>query len=739
MRLQNKTRLPIPVVGWFRSTGKAFVSAQPAPVHNFTAMLARECASGLPSDTALAALAGHAGFVILATAAPAAGAPDDLPEPVGVTDADGRHLVHIFTDMRRARAWASTASATAGRDEVMSATLPWHGGLRYLLHTPCAGIVVDAGSAERIVLDRAALAHLLAGLALEPLVRRPTVFVVLEGGHVHVESPVGAEAHAFIYDTETAATAVRQMLEARGLPLNLAPRRLPALLLALEEAGIAHLDVNRGLPDAHSYTLAAVRRMEARVLHYAPPAVPTTTVDATRPPVASPVTARAQQGPIRPAQPPLPRTDAEARAFFLEWRHVAVSQTLPVWRFLEALASQAVFYVPRATSATEGLSWPWQVSVRKQPENTDATLVHLFTTEAAARAAVAAWPRSRQRLVKLAGIEAFRWIWASPAAVTDIAIDYPADDGWMVFPIRWLRHALFPLGHELGDLASVPRVPPSELVMLPGAHGLQPDVIHSLLEGWPSLLDLDPAEDGSVVAIERDGRRFLPAFSSRHAFEAFAASHRGVSSAARTAGSRPPFDGWLSAVADLDGVLLDPEATSPLVLDHTALTVLDLWAGRRRAPDAIDLIREAQCRAREGALAGPALARLVAEVPEYWLGMLAPDDLDITVLHMPDDDATGVLFTTQEAAREFFERNPPPRTGRVSRAPGDTTITLLARPHQWSTSAFLVVAEEFDAVVVDPNPDGSGGLCLDRAQIERVLTALDERLMPRVPGFVWED
>jgi hypothetical protein len=175
------------------------------------------------------------------------------------------------------------------------------------------------------------------------------------------------------------------------------------------------------------------------------------------------------------------------------------------------------------------------------------------------------------------------------------------------------------------------------------------------------------------------------------------------------------------------------------VLDHTALLVLELWAARGSAPDPTALLREARFRMREGTLSLAAVARLAAEVPEYWLGMLAPSEADITVLHMPGDAATGVLFTSEAGAREFFSANPPSAGATAEAAATRTPITLVARPHQWSTSAFLVIAEEFDAVVVDPNPDGSGGLRLTGPAVQLVLDALSERLMPRVPGFAWED
>jgi hypothetical protein len=57
---------------------------------------------------------------------------------------------------------------------------------------------------------------------------------------------------------------------------------------------------------------------------------------------------------------------------------------------------------------------------------------------------------------------------------------------------------------------------------------------------------------------------------------------------------------------------------------------------------------------------------------------------------------------------------------------------------RWAAGPLAAAAENFTCVVLDPADAGGGGCRLERDALLAALGSLDERLTPRVPGFIWE-
>jgi len=377
----------------------------------------------------------------------------------------------------------------------------------------------------------------------------------------------------------------------------------------------------------------------------------------------------------------------------------------------------------------DGLTWP---QFFRSPDDENQTITYLFTSEEATQKVVANDPPELRRYHTLSGIEALRWIWAAPKNIDNVAVDYyPDSPAWLSFPSYWVLSAVFPIFYDIPDLKRVPSTGLAQLGELAGARGLKPEVIRSLVFGWKQLLGLDAAETTVVC----NGRRYLPVFSTADQFLAFTSSSSGVAGKPKSlAGKEPPFTSWLEATVDCAGVVLDPAGPSPLGLEHTDLLVLDLWSRRPgHGPTGADAIAAIARLYYEKKISAALAGRMVADYPRYWVGLGQTPEGGGSLLMVPGTDACA-LFTSQDRAQQYldFHMNLPNARAQIE---GMQPIPVLTR---WHASALAVASDQFTQVCINPDPYGTEGLFLGRDALDAALARIDDRLKPRVPGFVAE-
>lgn len=732
-------------------------------------------AGGVPDDRTVEALASHGGMILLPAPADVVryvnelsaalgsdlagyGSPDTqaaAPEPLALTLPDGRTLVHTFTTSDAARAFAVSSGLMGPTDTLTYLTRPWTGGLRHLLASGAAGIVVDDGSPQRVECDRRTMAALLAGLDRERLARDATIHVVVSDGSAFVERDPDGLVHGFVYDCDQSADQItRRMLEHRS-KLGVATRSTQAVLLEFFEAGVSRLDVNRWLPDARGYDRRDIERLlrsardaeaarasartdtSASPAAPAPEAPPATGLGRARRNEPTLLAKAAAQGAMPPV-PPRHADDAASTAFFRQWQKKVVGKQVPSWRFVEAITHEGTLWAPRASAPADGLAWPVHVAFTDSDTGLTTSAVALYSSEATARRGLASGLGTASRVEKLSAVEAFRWLWACPLGAEQVLIDYGDEEGWIAFPIAWVRDGLYPLCHDLGDLGGVPRVAPGRLGQLNGVHALRPEVVRSFVAGWRTLVEPPATGGGLPVTVEHEGRRLLPVFSDAEGFFGFQSQRGGQSFTPAPAGAIPPFRRWLTAGPDIEGIVLDPGSRAPLVVGAAALAVFDACCDAGHYPMGPALVDRIGPLARAGSLQASALALVLAEIPVYWFDASARRKGGFSLLHVPNDPDTGVLFTSEDRARLYITANADAIDRQAMReASSGSTMTAYGWPQQWATSPWVLMADNFEVVAVDPEPDGSGGIRASGDVVRLVLDALNARLRPRVADFVW--
>jgi hypothetical protein len=653
---------------------------------------------------------------------------DDAPAPsdVGITTKDG-FVPLVFTDDTIAREYAVTAGLIQPDELLSFRTISPARSLWEALARGCPGIVLDEGSDHEINLRRDSMSRLYAIMSLPELAALPSLHVLLTSGDevlVHT-SPKGRRV-AFVYESQE--TAIHGLRAQKQAGLGTRPMATAALIEWVLRARVERLVVDAGLPIERHYD----RDDLVKMLHLAggdPSAADPTGPDpALEPSPGAADAAAAPDAPARPearalaCTPPPGREPDESRAAFQALRVRAEKRTINLWEYVDGLAFDLDLWVPIHEKPVDGFTWPM---LHKHPDKEDKrilfTFSHLPTAEAMLPGA---------RFAHLAGIEAMRWVWAAPKHIDEVAIDLHKDTtGWLTFPNYWVLSAVYPQFVDVPDPAAVARVGLVRLGGLVGARGTKPEVARALAADWRELVAVAGADGGPPPPVEIEGRRCLPVFSDPKQCFAFLSAHRGYPQTPVRAGAEPPFGAWLAATAGCDGVVLDPTGPWPLVLDHTDLLWAELWARSGRQPDPADLVAEVTRLVRAQAIPMALAARLVADWPRYFIGV-ARTDTGGTVLKLPEGDVCAV-FTSAEKAAFFIDAH---RTLGIFRgAEGLKPMPIL---HRWTHSVFHAVVEQFEAACIDPEPGAGTGLHLDRAALAAAVERIEERLQPRVPGFV---
>jgi len=306
-----------------------------------------------------------------------------------------------------------------------------------------------------------------------------------------------------------------------------------------------------------------------------------------------------------------------------------------------------------------------------------------------------------------------------------VAVDFAQSEA-LKFPLSWARPLLFPGETDLATLSTVQGVPWSQLGKLPGARALHPQVLRTLAVGWKDLLAI-----AEPVVVTRGTRSYLPLFSSPEQLAAFRAASGAAQLTVERASGDAPFGRWLTACAGHDGMLLDPSGATPLVLEHTALLVIDHWMRQpARRPEAGELLAEAACLQAAGTLGPKSAGQLAADFHCYWFGVREePGGGYGVVTH---NDTSYALFSSGERAEAYIRSAANLHQGGF--APR-------AAPVRWGgDSVFDHALRSFSHATIDPErPATATGLALGADALEAALARVDEHLKPRLAGFLWDE
>lgn len=458
---------------------------------------------------------------------------------------------------------------------------------------------------------------------------------------------------------------------------------------------------------------------------------------------------RVERAPTLDPVPPPGNGPEECRERFQELRREWDEDGIPAWRLLDGLGFELAVHVPVRPEPVFGLRWPL---VSPHPDDPGQPAVRVFTHPDDAASALAELPDVET--VHLSGVEALRWIWASPGRIEGVVFDlYPGAPGHLTIPDTWALAVLYPHFLDYSELERVERVPLGRLGELPGARGLKAETVRALTERWSDLVTLEPGEGEPPLRVERDGRRYLPAFTSPDRYFDFDSAHPDRSAAPHPAGDAAPFQDWLVASTECDGVLLDPESRRPLPLDHTDLAMLALWTGTGRRPDATDLVVGVESARQE--LGERIAGRIVADWPRYYWAIQRSDgDTPDQAMTLPRRDACPV-FTSEEKVGRFLAKVREWELVGEEMKPAmylsgwafNAFREMAGRYREggWINPRAMRILESlsesggmldgaFDAI--DPDASDGDGLEVTPAMARAALERIDERLMPRVPGFV---
>lgn len=403
------------------------------------------------------------------------------------------------------------------------------------------------------------------------------------------------------------------------------------------------------------------------------------------------------------------------------------------WALLDAVSDGLDLWVPVDPEPVHGLRWPL---AGKHPDGSGRTVIHVFTSASAARKTREASGRSPE-VRHLSGIEALRWIWAAPVAVSECHLHYDPGRRWLPLQSRWALSAIYPHFLHVPDLAAVDRIAPDRLGRMPGRGGSRAPCVRALVEGGKTLTGVRTADSGTPALVDHEGGRYLPVFSGADAYFDFDAANPEASGEPAPPSGADPFRTWLLAGGGADGAILDPASPSPLVLDLTDLLFLSMWVRHGERPDGTRLVRELAGLVDE---IGPErTARILADWPQYILLSRTGRSGDAQVVTTDGGDRL-VGFTNRGDAERYLGRfveitGIGGRWGPIEHLTG------------WTVSLFERVDGQFGAGarLDPPGPHGDGGaggaggpdagLEVTPAMARAALERIDEKLTPRVEGF----
>ncbi len=684
----------------------------------------------------------------------------EKPRYVGLTTEEGAFVPRAFSDDTLAHEYAVLCGLIDPGEAMAFMTRSPVNMLYECMVENYAGLILDDGTEHKVNLDRNSIARLYALLTLEEFALLPVLHIVMKDGQplLQREQDESQKLEAFAYDSKQAAhLGVQQQMalsNANGVSAQESPTR--ALIERLLRTGVTSLFVNPTFPNERWYEREDLARI-VQLLGGDPAAAVTARIaDAPQPGTASEPDLDPQLGtgnmagqgsaaakmtplqwanryPTYPVWPPPGRSDVESQAFFKSIEEKAAKlreeESPAIWEYVDSIAFALDLYVPVHKPRVDGLIWPQFFNHFQDDEKT------LTSTYSAASVAQEKFfpgqPIEPDRLLHLAGIEALRWAWGAPATIDDLAIDVYGDSpSWVTVPNFWALSAIYPHFVDVPDLEYVANVGLAKIGSLPGARGLKPEVVRALVQGWKSLSSIGATNGASPPTVEYSGRSYIPVFSDPDQYFAFVSANPEFTGKPEPTGVQAPFERWLHAARGCDGVILDPAGLWPLTLDHTDLLYLDQWMRQSdRQPTAYEIALQVGELLEGGAISPKIAGRILADWPRYYVGIQRHPDGGASIMTLPDVDCCPI-FTSQEIARTYIN---------VYRNLGLMTEGMKPVPilHKWTYSVFVEAKNNFtEGACVDPVPLAGGGVRVAGEMLEAALERIDEKLKPRVPGFV---
>ncbi|MCZ6917278.1 MAG: SseB family protein [Gemmatimonadetes bacterium] len=656
------------------------------------------------------------------------------PRLNGETTSDG-FMPRVFSNDDRARDWAVSARLIAPDSTIALMTRSPQRFLYDSLSEGYAGWIFDDGSLHKVTLMRRSLAQVYGLTILPDIAKMPTLHILMRLDKVFVQRGEGDERGACIFTSQQAADLGVQ-LTGRQLD-GMASKELPTarLLQSILRAGVTRLVVNPTFPAECSYTRPEMMRLTELAMAAPAPvedgeaqdAPKSETSKTTSPPIDPDVdtVAWATRFPTRAAVPPPGRSDEDSRQVFKGMWERVNADAIPMFEYLRILGFDLDLYVGVLDKPVQGVIWPQPMEYTDRPGR---LFVHTYSVESKIQEKLAGRPPEEQRYVHLSTVEFLRWVWAAPKIMEDIFVDaFEGNDGQLQFPLEYALSVIYPHFVEITDVRAVPNVGLARMGLLPGARGLQAEVVKTLLQGWVQLFGTT-----GVDPIELDGRTYLAAFTSSDRFFAYESTQRDFRGAPVPAGEEPAFGAWLEATDGIDGIVLDPGSEARLPLDHTDLLGLDLWSRSGHQPRGSDFAAAVARRLTAGIMSPRTAARILADWPQYYLG-LQTIEAGANVLKMPGGDILPI-FTTKEKVEAFIQYY-------LGEGVLEGSWEPVLVSHKWMHSAFLQASRTYEeGAWVDPEPDPEhGGVRVHPEMLAHAIERIDEQLKPRVPGFVWED
>lgn len=367
---------------------------------------------------------------------PAATAARDAA-PLLRTTLDGERFPCVFTRLELAKSYAANNPQEPVGEFRESG---WTAGLYDILIRKYGGVIIDAGSPHALTLSRTQAAYIYALLNAEEMLGRKSLHIITCGQDLLLQN-ANKRKLAYAYETYLAAQAgidwLARALNDRTIEIAAQERPTVEVLSQTVAAGADILLVNAGLPDQHMYYredlsgfLASIGRSQA--------------VDPAETPQAETQGAelleKARRAVTRPAVPATSEPDQAVSNRLSKLRSLIEQNRLEPWEFLQQL-SELPLYVPVLPQRSYGLLWPTFWRSRKG----GSFIAVCFARKAEMDREFADTAEAGYRSFRLSGIEALRWILATPAPFDHIGIDVGDGGSWLEFPAWWGLIPLFPL------------------------------------------------------------------------------------------------------------------------------------------------------------------------------------------------------------------------------------------------------------------------------------------------------
>ena len=377
--------------------------------------------------------------------------------PVCNVTRDNKRMPLVFTSEHLAQLLHGTNGHSP--QDVRIQRAKWASGLYSFLVQGYDGVIIDADNEHSITLDRAQIACIFGLLDSDNFLSKTVLGSIVKDGEILIHE-MGEHKIAYLYETSLAAQAgIKWFKDHIGDEVTGAQAEDRVTAEALKEIisnGASMAFVNAGLADQRPY----YREDLVRLLFRRGIILNIKTEEAKKAAEEQDTFKHLREQAERTKTLPVFKsdelTDEQTNNVFCRLRKKAEDRMLEPWQFLEDLAFRLSFHIPPLPKSKAGLIWPtfWR-------SESNSFTVTCFTREADLRKEYGLDSTDDADFVRISGIEAFRWILATPAPFDEISFDDGNSSNWMHIPGWWGLVPLFPLLNDTLSKDEIPEVPAS--------------------------------------------------------------------------------------------------------------------------------------------------------------------------------------------------------------------------------------------------------------------------------------